>query len=211
MNLSSENRIKFCLSFFFGLLFPVLVFGDASKAVMSRDKRQKTLERGEASLTREDDELKSRFSDLKYPFAFEVEKVIVATTIPTNGSNQAPPPPPPEKKVTDREVLERISSSINPTGSMSKGGKGILLLRNGKIEEGQVINARVQGAVRKVVVERITREFYVLRLNQEKMKKYLNELVPSTQLKKDSDPDLEPESDLETEPETETEAEVSEE
>ena len=164
------------LTSFFKLLPLFLIantsFGQPGK-VMDYSEREKMLNRVN-NVTYTNEAVLEEIEAIIYPFSFE--KIIVDT-----GPVAPPLPPPP--KLTDAAVLKNFADTITPTGTLELMGRKLMTFRyqdgrlfegvaligklGGSLEEGQVIPIRVQDEEKTIVVTKITRSIFVLRLNQE--------------------------------------------
>lgn len=143
------------------LLAPVLQA--QSGAVIPTKKRKAILEQGRTFIYQQDPELKATFAELRYPFAFKVEKVeeVVETVVEA----------PKEPELTDKDVLAEVAPKINATGTMMRGGTSYLIFSNGQLPEGGSIKLNFRGKPYIVRVANITSAGYELRLNDEVYKK----------------------------------------
>jgi len=164
-----------------------LAIGNEIGVVTKYDKRVAVLTKIEADLANEDAELRSKFTEVVYPFAFEKEKVEepIVVAKPTIVVDK-----PPVVKVTDEEILERTAKSINPLGVMEKGGRGVITLKNNAfLEEGGMIRVNVQGEAKIIYVEQIKRGFFILSLNGLTFRQPINQTSEKNRIFRDPLPD----------------------
>jgi hypothetical protein len=70
---------------------------------------------------------------------------------------------------SDREVLEKIASTITPSGMMMFGGRPLLLLREKKLRVGDNLKMNSDGFDYTVVITAIEETSFRLRLNHEEI------------------------------------------
>ncbi len=130
--------------------------------VSLKDKRENTLSNADAILNPGDPELLERFNKGRNPFEPYVEpqkdkpKIVVRKTQ--------------ERLLSDKIVLQKVANSLKPKGSLILGKKRILILENGaKLQEGNVIPAKMRGKTYNVKISEITGRDFTLSLNQSKI------------------------------------------
>jgi hypothetical protein len=141
-----------CLLFFFAMVVH-LRGGEVSSAT----KRQETLNLATRLLAPHGNQTASLPDDLMNPFSPERHSVVKNV-----GEKKSAGP-------SDREILEKIASTITPSGMMTIGGKPLLLFRERKLRVGDPLKISLEGVDYVVVLTAIDRTSFRLSLNREEI------------------------------------------
>ena len=82
-------------------------------------------------------------------------------------ASSAGPAAPSVSSAPDRELLQRLAPLVNPSGTMHLGGRPILLFGQKKVTEGDSLPVTFEGQPYVLVISRIDRTSFTLRLNGE--------------------------------------------
>ena len=173
--MNHRHLFSVCLMALFGLASVVFVSG--SEKVIQYDKRVALLERVK-DIEYSNQALQAKFADMAYPFAFEKEE--------EKKEEKEEEKEFVEQKLTDEQVLQNTADSIKPLGTMELGGRRIMTMVGGRLEEAQVIRTMVQGEEKVIIVEKITRNFFELRLNDATLRKSIKKLSAGSSITRDS-------------------------
>lgn len=150
------------------LMFGNFAFAKNASVVSSPNKREKVLVQLEAHLNHDNKQILAKFNQITYPFEFEKEEVKpVKVDVPKDEPKVKPPEDEPE--ITPEQILRDTAGRIRPQviGVLEK--EGIVMMstkKYGFLEQGSTIKVNPQGKPRIIVIEEITRNYFILRLNE---------------------------------------------
>lgn len=177
-----------------GVLFAIVSLNVSSSLnaanVISNKKREASLATGEKLLQQADEALLESFTDIQFPFEFEKEVIPEPVIVQTDEGPKVVEAPVVKKiEIPDSKILTGIinSAGFKPKGFMERNGRKIVLLPKSQLSLGQKFKIKApDGKPRIIVVDEITSEYYVLRLNKERITKYFNESASSGKIQRDS-------------------------
>lgn len=133
-----------------------------------QSNRDQVLQMARNLLHPKDTGLLERLSEIPYPFDF------YRPPIEEQPTSVGVKPKEVEVVYSDEEVLEAVAPTIRPTGTVIRGNQRILVLPNGNLSEGALLNVNFRGKPYEIRLEQIRNDRYVLRLNETTLIRYFD-------------------------------------
>jgi hypothetical protein len=144
------------------ILFAACEAAAQARGVSTPDSRTQALERAHATLAEKPAPSAEQFTSLKDPFnppETDLKDLIVDNSI--RPKDTAP------KLVSDADVLQTLSASINPTGAVTLGGEPYLLFGEKRLKTGDTYTVTKDGVDYAVTINSIESGRFSIRYNSQ--------------------------------------------